>query len=198
MRITVQMAVLLSVLAVFPCRASYDTMPVPPPDAPTGKSKTEEDKGRAKRGVHWYRSPQCETSEKQMALAEKYAKAKRLHKAANAYQALVYAWPDSPEAPKAQLALAEVQEQRELYAKAFNEYQYMFDYYPGQFDYRDLLDRQFKIANYLMVTPKGAWLFFHGFQAPERALPMFEKSYAMRPPGPVPPRPSSISGSSMR
>lgn len=154
--------------------ANYDTMPTPPPSNPYAPSK-EDDKPRVKRGVHWYRSPQCETAAQQLQWAFKLYNEGRYRKSANAYQALVYAWPDSPEAPQAQLALAKVQEIRQLYAKAFDEYQYLFEYYTGQFNYQEVLDRQFKIANYMMKTPKAAFLFFPGFDAPERALPMYEK-----------------------
>lgn len=166
--------VLAGLLAV-PCRASYDNMPVTPPNMPETKEKPGADKGRVKRGVHWYRKPTCTTAAKELELGYKYYDAKKYRKAANTYQALVYAWPDSPEAPKAQLALAQVQEHRQLYSKAFDEYQYLFDYYAGQFNYEQVLARQFMLANYLMTTPKGAFLFFHGFDAPERALPLFEK-----------------------
>ncbi len=175
MRIFIQAALAVMFMLVVPCGARYDNMPTPPPESRTGTNVTQADKARVKRGIRWYRSPDCESAAKQMELAGTLSKEERLRKAANAYQALVYAWPDSPEAPQAQLALAQLQEKRQLYAKAFDEYQYLFDFYPGQFNYQDVLDRQFKIAHYLMETPKGAFLFFRGFEAPERALPMFEK-----------------------
>lgn len=167
--------IVLVCLAASPCLAAYDNMPSPPPNMPPGSDKPEDHRERVKRGVHWYRKPSCPDAVKQLERGYTLYQAKQYRQAANAYQALVYAWPDSPEAPKAQLALAQVQETRQLYSRAFDEYQYLFDYYPGQFDYPQVLDRQFKIANYLMTTPKGAFLFFSGFQAPERALPLFEK-----------------------
>ncbi len=173
---------LLLMLLILTCQASYDTMPTTPPGA-AYSSSNDEDKPRVKRGTHWYRYPQCETASAQMQLASRYNTEGRYRKAANAYQALVYAWPDSPEAPQAQLALAKVQEIRQLFAKAFDEYQYLFEYYPGQFDYQEILDRQNKIANYLMKTPKASFLFFPGFEAPERALPMYEKIIKNAPTG---------------
>lgn len=175
MRFMTQALILLIVILALPCLASYENMPTPPPGAPSTQTDTRNEKGKVKRGTHWYRHPQCKTAKEQMSLAEKFYQDKRYHKAANAYQALVYAWPDSPEAPLAQLKLAQVQEQRELYLKAFDEYQYLFDYYPGQFNYGAILDRQFKIANYLMTSRKGAFFLFPGFEAPERAIPLFEK-----------------------
>ena len=175
MRFMTQLFLLLVLLWASPCRASYDSMPTPPPSSPSTQNQSKGDKAQVKRGIHWYRSPSCATAAEQMKLAGQFHREKRYRKAANAFQALVYAWPDSPEAPLAQFELARVQEERELYTKAFDEYQYLFDYYPGQFDYRDVLGRQFKIANYLMSTRKGSFLFFPGFEAPERATPLFEK-----------------------
>jgi outer membrane protein assembly factor BamD (BamD/ComL family) len=175
MRFMLQAIVLMSVLMTLPCRASYDTMPTPPPNTSSTQTQSQDEKAKVKRGAHWYRSPQRANAVEQMKLADKYRKNKQLRKAANAYQALVYAWPDSPEAPTAQLKLAQVQEERDLPNKAFDEYQYLFDYYPGHFDYREVLGRQFKIANYLMTTRKGSFLFFPGFEAPERAIPLYEK-----------------------
>lgn len=176
MRLLLQaIVVLMAITAVLPSRASYDSMPAPPPVNNQDQTQPDAEKAKVKRGTHWYRKPQMETAAGQMRLADAFLKAQRLRKAANAYQALVYAWPDSPEAPVAQLKLAQVQEQRGALIKAFDEYQYLFDYYPGLFDYRDVLGRQFKIANVLMTTRKGAFLFFPGFEAPERAIPMYEK-----------------------
>ncbi len=175
MRILIKCLSLWVAMATLSGMAGYDNMPAPPPAMPTSTAKPGDNKAQVKRGIHWYRKPACATAPKQLELAFTLYKHGSLRKAANAYQALVYAWPDSPEATQAQLALAQVQEYRELYSKAFDEYQYLFDYYPGQFDYREVLDRQFKIANYLMTSPKGAFLFFNGFQAPERALPLYEK-----------------------
>ena len=175
--------ILLLMTLILPCRANYDNMPPQAPNSPYSPSK-DDDKPRVKRGVHWYRHPQCKTAQQQLQLASEFRTKGRYRKAANAYQALVYAWPDSPEAPQAQIALAEVQEIRQRFTQSFDEYQYLFEYYPGQFDYQNILDRQFKIANYLMKTPKGSFLFFPGFEAPERALPMYEKIIKNAPMGP--------------
>lgn len=180
MRILFQL--ILLVLFVLPGLANYNNMPAPPPGT-TYNQKSEDSRPQVKRGNRWYRHPQCESAAKQLQLAFTYYTEGRFRKAANAYQALVYAWPDSPEAPQAQLALAKVQEIRQLYTKAFDEYQYLFEYYPGQFNYQEVLDRQFKIANYMMKTPTGAFLFFPGFEAPERALPMYEKLIRNAPSG---------------
>ena len=145
------------------------------PGAVSPPLAAQEKKASIKRGVHWYRHPSFKTAAEQETYAYSLYQTGRLRASANAYQALVYAWPDSPQAATAQLALAKVQQHRELYEKAFDEYQYLVDHYPGQFDYRNVLELQFQIANYLMNAKKGAFLFFPGFDAPERAIPMFEK-----------------------
>lgn len=132
-------------------------------------------KPRLKRGVHWYRKPSRTTEAEQEKLAYEYYQGSRLRKAANAYQAQVYAWPDSSRAAAAQLSLAKIQQKRGKYEEAFKEYQYLVDNYPGQFSYPEVLDLQFQIASYLMHAKVGKWLFLPGFSSPERATPLFEQ-----------------------
>lgn len=99
-----------------------------------------------------------------------------LRKAAKAFRALVTTWPSSVEAPKAQWALAKIHEQREKPAAAFDAYQVLMENYPGQFpDYDAVLARQFEIAKQVMNTRKAKFLLLPGFEAPERAIPLFEK-----------------------
>ena len=97
--------VIFLILAVALSRISpastYDTMPTPPPTPATEMDQTKEDKGKVKRGLHWYRKPSCATPAEQMALAYRYYEEGRYRKAANAYQALVYAWPDTAAEPLA-------------------------------------------------------------------------------------------------
>lgn len=139
------------------------------------KAGVQETKPRIKRGVHWYRYPNQTNDVAQERFAYALYTQGRLRKAANAYQALVYAWPDSPRAASAQLALAKVQQRRGNYQEAFQEYQYLIDNYPGQFSYSEVLESQFQIAKYLMEAPVGSFFLFPGFHAPERAVPLFEK-----------------------
>ncbi len=141
---------------------------------PTSQS-LDRDTPRIKRGVHWYRYPNKETDSKQEKFAYALYQTGYLRKAANAYQALVYAWPDSRKAAPAQLALAKIQQKRGRYEEAFDEYQYLIDNYPSQFNYPEVLEFQFQIATYLMHARTGQFLMLPGFQSPERALPLFEK-----------------------
>jgi len=128
-----------------------------------------------KRGTTWMVRPQKATAAEQLVYAQGLRLEGRLRAAYRAYNALVYAWPDTAQAVTAQVACAEVSEERRDYPKAFDEYQYLIDRYTGQFDYHAVLDKQFGIANHLMTTRRGKFLFFPGFEAPERALPFFEK-----------------------
>jgi outer membrane protein assembly factor BamD (BamD/ComL family) len=141
---------------------------------PTPKGTPSETKKPVKRGVHWYRHPAQTNAAAQEAYAFSLYENGQLRASANAYQALVYAWPDSRQAVSAQLALAKIQQKREKYEKAFDEYQYLIDHYAGQFNYPEVLDLQFQIANYLMNSKRGQFLFFPGFESPERAVPLFE------------------------
>lgn len=161
----------LSLWASFLCAAGYE----PGFNDEVNSTKEEAAKPRLKRGVHWYRKPSRSTEPEQEKLAYKYYEGGRLRKAANAYQAQVYAWPDSSRAAAAQFALAKIQQKRGKYDAAFKEYQYLVDNYPGQFRYPEVLDLQFQIASYLMQAKVGKWLFLPGFSAPERAIPLFEQ-----------------------
>ncbi len=167
-RLSVLMVALLSLAGLLEAQ-----MPPAGPSLPTTPSP--EKKAAVKRGVHWYRHPVRPTPDEQERYAASLHKANRLRESANAYQALVYAWPDSPQAAAAQLSLAGIQQERQRYDKAFDEYQYLIDNYAGKFSYIEVVERQFQIANHLMSAKRGQFLIFPGFEAPERALPLFEK-----------------------
>jgi TolA-binding protein len=106
------------------------------------------------------RIPQKETSfwfsvdEKTPAAQLQYAEKKeaqgRDRSARKAYEALIREWPTAPEAAKAQFALAQLQERRKKFEKAFDEYQYLLVHYAGHCPYQEVLDRQFRIANHLL------------------------------------------------
>jgi len=80
---------------------------------------------------------------------ESYSKARRQ------LDALVRNWPTSPEAPKAQQALAELCfEQLKDYEEAFEEYRYLLDFYSLQCDYGKISDLLYKIAGVLKIEGK--------------------------------------------
>jgi len=81
---------------------------------------------------------------------ESYSKARRQ------LDALVRNWPTSPEAPKAQQALAELNfEQIKDYEEAFAEYRYLLDFYSLQCDYAKISDLLYKIAGVLKIEGKA-------------------------------------------
>ncbi len=97
----------------------------------------------------WY-SLHEETVEKQLEYAHKLEGAQRNKAARKAYEALIRAWPTSPQAAEAQLSLAHLFEAADKYEKAFDEYQYLVTYYSGNCPYNEVLDRQYRIANSLL------------------------------------------------
>jgi outer membrane protein assembly factor BamD len=111
----------------------------------------------------------------QLKLAEQIEKAGNKSKAGRAYNALVHKWHDSPEAVTAQLALARILAERGKYSDAFDEYQYLTEYFQGRFKYSEVMDAQFKIANQMMTMKHWDFLILPGFKDPVRAIPLFEK-----------------------
>ncbi len=98
----------------------------------------------------------------------------RLRAAARQLNALVHQWPDADEAATAQLALARVYRDRGRYERAFREYQYLVEYYAGQFPYKTVLSEQLSAARSVMEQRRGDFLFLPGFQSPERAIPLLK------------------------
>jgi TolA-binding protein len=150
---------------------AFDNQTAPAPMGPRATARTTVP---AKRGTSWFIKTQRDTAAEQLAYADNLRQENRLRSAYRAYNGLVHAWPDTVQAVTAQVACAEVLEARGNYLKAFDEYQYLIDRYVGQFDYRSTLEKQFAIANHLMTARRGRVLFLPGFEAPERALPLFE------------------------
>jgi len=81
---------------------------------------------------------------------ESYTRARRQ------LDALVREWPTSPEASKAQRALAELCfDQLKDYEDAFAEYRYLLDFYSLQCDYEKTADLLYKIAGVLKIEGKA-------------------------------------------
>jgi outer membrane protein assembly factor BamD (BamD/ComL family) len=123
----------------------------------------------------WIGSPDTDSSEKELALADSLRASGRLEKAAKRYNIIVRHWGSSCEAPVAQRAYADLLLEMEKMEDAFEQYQYLVKFYAGQFEYDDVLEQQMKIANYLMTTPTSHFLFFIAFAAPEKAIPYYEQ-----------------------
>ncbi len=124
---------------------------------------------------HWWERyrPARPTPESQWELIESLRGEGRLIRASRACLALLNAWPGSPQAPQAQLAYCRLLEQRGKPDKAFEEYQVLVDTFAGYFPYDEVLGRMYAIADDKATRPRR-FLFFK-FQAPEEAIPLFEK-----------------------
>lgn len=136
------------------------------------------------RGFHLFIRPHAKTPEAQWQHVQALDGAGRTRAASKQALALRIYWPNAPEAPQAQMYYARHLERRGHLQTAFDAYQYLLEHYPGRFEFNDVLDRQMQIAKTYMDRKKGKVLFLPGFDAPERAIPMFEKIAASAPEGP--------------
>jgi len=99
--------------------------------------------------------PSRETAKDQLAYCVELIREGSYSKARRQLDALVREWPTSPEAPKAQQAVAELCfEQLKDYEDAFAEYRYLLDFYSLQCDYGKIADLLYKIAGVLKIEGK--------------------------------------------
>ncbi len=118
--------------------------------------------------------PAEQTPESQLIHADQLRERGRLRRAQRQYRALVRYWPNSPEAPYAQFAYAQVLHERGRYVRAHEEYLELLSRYAGMIPHSEVLEEKFDIATVLKDRVRGNFLFFPGFHAPERALPVLE------------------------
>lgn len=128
-----------------------------------------------------FNKPSAANAEAQMKLAQDLEKQGKLRAAGKAYNALVHKWHEAPEAVKAQQSFARVLHARGKHEDAFDEYQYLIEYFQGKFKYTEALEIQFQLANQVMTMKHWNVLFMPGFKDPMRAIPMFEKIIANGP-----------------
>lgn len=109
----------------------------------------------------WINGPKCDNVKEQFAYCESLEAEGDYKGAAKGYDALVREWPQSEEAPKAQLKYAELLLTKlEDTIEAFAEYRYMLDFYPIYVDYNETIDKLYKIAQ--LMRDEGKYvLFFH-------------------------------------
>ncbi len=133
------------------------------------------------RGFHLLTRPRRKNPEAQWAFVQVLNQKGRTRAAIRQALALRLFWPDSPQAPEAQMLHARLLEQRGHAQNAFDAYQHLVDRYPGRFEFNDVMSRQMELAQAVMDRRKGKFLFFPGFTAPERAIPLFEQIVASAP-----------------
>jgi len=106
-----------------------------------------------------------DTPAEQLAVAQAREIRGELRGARRAYDALVHEWPNSPEAPEAQLGVARMATKKGMLRRAFAEYQYAVDFYSGQFEYDEVIEAQFALANQMRVDQDTGVLMFGGSDA---------------------------------
>lgn len=142
---------------------------------PGRSEETDKDSKRVKHEQSWWKKmhPKGESPETQLAYADSLKTAGSIKSAMKEYNALVYAWPESPQAPVAQLNYAQLLEQRGELEKAFEEYQFLIETYPGFFPFQEALERQYNIAD--KIAGRRRYFLIFRYEAPEDAIPLYEK-----------------------
>jgi outer membrane protein assembly factor BamD (BamD/ComL family) len=111
-----------------------------------------------KKETSWFLHVSRDTPAEQFAYAQQMEAEGSLRAARRGYDALVREWPASPEAPKAQLALAMVWAKKyQDYDEAFEALEYLLDFYPRECDYLELVAYEYQLAN-LIVKEKKTFL----------------------------------------
>jgi len=138
------------------------------------EDKKDETK-RARHDLGWWEHyrPVEATPETQLAWINELKDAGHTIRASKACLALVNAWPESAQAPVAQLTYCRLLEERGKPAKAFEEYQFLVEAYSGFFPYEEVMDRMYAIANGLATRDR--YFLFVKYKSPEEAIPLFEK-----------------------
>lgn len=108
----------------------------------------------------WWSGPKKETPAEQLAWARACEAEDSIGAARKAYDALVAEWPSSPEAPQAQLALADLEYGKAFdYIQAFAEYKYLLDFYSAQCDYDATVLRLYETAKQMREAGKRIMFF---------------------------------------
>ncbi len=150
--------------------------------------KTERQALPEKKPGRLFRRPAENTPAQQLAHAVELREDGKKRRAERAFRALVHEWHDASEATAAQMHYAELLQERGRYQRAFEEYQYLIDHFMGYFPFRTVVERQYETARQTMQARRGAVLFFPGFSAPERALPLFQRIVENAPRSPQAPQ----------
>lgn len=136
---------------------------------------------KTSRWFSWINGPAKDSSAEQFAYAGELAASGSWRAARKAYDALVREWPSSPEAPKAQEALADiVLEQDREFDVAFVEYKYLADYYSSQCDFSAVVYRMYEVAK--LMREQGKRLLFFRFDNTVEVRQAFE-AVVVRAPG---------------
>ncbi len=157
-----------------PAAAQYGPGPTAGPRSgvPT-RSAAGEDSTRIKPSYGYFIRPSRENPTAQLAYARELEADGRRRAANRAYRALVKTWPTSPEAPKAQFAYARMLDEKGKTSQAVEEYEYLLQEYVAGFPHQEVFEKLYAMGRELL-DGRRARLFFGGFKAPERAIPIFQ------------------------
>jgi tetratricopeptide (TPR) repeat protein len=122
-----------------------------------------------------FKRPRKETPSLQLEYANRLLDEGRIGDARAAFDCLVHRWPDSEQAAEGQYKFARTLMLQADYAEAFSEFQYLIEFYPGEFPYEKVLEHQFRIANHVRNDRWGDFLFLPGFSTAESALPLYRQ-----------------------
>ena len=117
---------------------------------------------KSPRWFSFINGPNRDTPREQIEYCAELMAERDYKKARKQLDALVREWPTSPEAPKAQKALAEVCLENLLdYEDAFAEFRYLLDFYSLQCDYDAMADRLYQVAG--LMKQEGKEVMFIRF-----------------------------------
>ena len=110
----------------------------------------------------WINGPKKDTAAEQFKYAASLEAEESWKAAKKAYDALVREWPTSPEAPKAQKAIADICLGKLLDSEAaFAEYRYLLDFYSAQCNYDEIVELMYKTAE--LMRDEGKTVLFFRF-----------------------------------
>lgn len=148
--------------------------------APRADAQMDEPESRSlyevtteKKHPGFFRRPVTDSPATELEHAKSLRQAGKTRKAAKVFRNLVHAWHDSAEAPVAQQIYADYLVAKADYHDAFEEYQYLVKYYAGAFDYEQVLEEQFKIANLVRAENETKAQILGG--SSYKALPLYRQ-----------------------
>ncbi len=110
----------------------------------------------------WINGPKKDSAAEQFEYAASLEAEESWNDARKAYDALVREWPTSPEAVKAQKAIADICLGKLLDSEsAFAEYRYLLDFYSSQCDYDETIELMYKTAE--LMRDEGKRILFFRF-----------------------------------
>ena len=124
--------------------------------------------------------PKMEDAASQFAWAAQLESENDVTGARKAYDALVREWPTAPEAPKAQLKVAQLLAAELDYEESFKEYRYLMDFYSSSCDFQSVVQEMYKLAE--LMREEGKTILFFNFRNTVDVRHAYE-SLVLRAPG---------------